>query len=116
MLEGLAETEQALRDRGLGFVIRLGSPDKTALTLAESAALVVCDRGYLRTQRQWHAHFGAKVGRRLIQVEGDVGVPVELASTQNRNRCAYAASETAALRDDSFGHCAANTRAREPSG
>ncbi len=100
MLEGLAETEQVLRDRGLGFVINLGSPDKTALTLAESAALVVCDRGYLRTQRQWHAHFGAKVGRRLIQVEGDVVVPVELASTQTEIGARTLRPKLLRLRDD----------------
>src|SRR5689334_5778157 len=100
MLEGLAETGQAPLDRGLGFVIRLGSPDKTALPLAESAALVVCDRGYLRTQRQWHAHFGAKVGRRLIQVEGDVVVPVELTSTQTEIGARTLRPKLLRLRDD----------------
>jgi deoxyribodipyrimidine photo-lyase len=82
MLHGLAETEQALRARGLGFVIRRGSPDEVALGLAPRAALVVCDRGYLRPQRQWRAHVAAKAGRRVIQVEGDVVVPVDLASTK----------------------------------
>jgi deoxyribodipyrimidine photo-lyase len=83
MLEGLAETEHALRQRGLGLVIRLGSPDDVALDLAERAALVVCDRGYLRPQRNWRARVAAEAGRRVLQVEGDVVVPVELVSTKS---------------------------------
>jgi deoxyribodipyrimidine photo-lyase len=82
MLQGLAETEKALRERGVSLVIRLGSPDEVALSLAQHAALVVCDRGYLRPQRDWHARVAAKAGRRVLQVEGDVVVPVELVSTK----------------------------------
>ena len=82
MLEGLAETEHAVRQRGLGFVIRLGSPDDVALGLAQRATLVVCDRGYLRPQRRWGARIAAEAERRVLQVEGDVVVPVELASTK----------------------------------
>jgi deoxyribodipyrimidine photo-lyase len=82
MLEGLAETKYALRQRGIGFVIRLGSPDDVALNLTQRAALVVCDRGYLRLQREWRARVAAEAGRRVLQVEGDVVVPVELASTK----------------------------------
>jgi deoxyribodipyrimidine photo-lyase len=82
MLEGLAETEHALRQRGLGFFIRLGSPDDVALSLARRAALVVCDLGYLRPQRQWRARVAAEAARRVLQVEGDVVVPAELVSTK----------------------------------
>ncbi len=82
MLEGLAETRQALRRRRLGFVIQLGSPDDIALKLARRAALVVCDRGYLRPQRQWRTRVAAEAGRRVLQVEGDVVVPVELVSAK----------------------------------
>src|SRR5262249_33769018 len=46
------------------------------------AALVVCDRGYLRLQRQWRARVAAEAGRRVLQVEGDVVVPVDLVSTK----------------------------------
>jgi deoxyribodipyrimidine photo-lyase len=82
MLDGLAETERVLRVRGLGFAIRRGSPDKVALELARRAALVVCDRGYLRLQRRWRAEVAAKAGRRVLQVEGEVVVPVELVSAR----------------------------------
>ncbi len=83
MLEGLAETEKALRKRGLGFVIRHGSPDAVVLKLAPRAALIVCDRGYLRPQKQWRAKVAAEAGRRVLQVEGDVVVPVSLVSTKS---------------------------------
>lgn len=80
MLQGLAETAAALRERGIAFVIRRGSPDEVILGLAPRAALIVCDRGYLRAQRQWRKNVAQAAGRRVLQVEGDVVVPVALAS------------------------------------
>jgi deoxyribodipyrimidine photo-lyase len=82
MLEGLAETQQQLRKRGIGFVIRRGSPHHIASQLAHRAALVVCDHGYLTRQKTWRAHVAAHAGRRVISVEADVVVPVELASSK----------------------------------
>ncbi len=82
MLEGLAEAEQGLRARGLGFVVRRGSPANVAIELAQRAALVVCDRGYLRPQKQWYSEVAAKARRRVLQVEGDVVVPIEQVSTK----------------------------------
>jgi deoxyribodipyrimidine photo-lyase len=82
MLEGLSETERALRARGLGFVVRLGRPDEVALDLRHRAALIICDRGYLRPQREWRANLAAKAGRRVLQVEGDAVVPVGLVSAK----------------------------------
>jgi deoxyribodipyrimidine photo-lyase len=81
MLEGLAETERALRARGLGFAIRRGRPDRVILGFAQRAALIVADCGYLRPQREWRREVAAKAGRRFLQVEGDVLVPVGAAST-----------------------------------
>jgi deoxyribodipyrimidine photo-lyase len=83
LLEGLAEAERALRARGIGFVIRRGAPDEVALSLSSSAALVVCDRGYLKPQTAWRAGLAARIDRRLVQVEGDVVVPVEIASPKH---------------------------------
>ena len=45
MLEGLRETALALAKRGIGFVLRSGSPARVAVELAQRACLVVCDRG-----------------------------------------------------------------------
>jgi deoxyribodipyrimidine photo-lyase len=80
MLEGLAETATALRERGIAFVIRRGSPDEVILALAPRAALIVCDRGYLRAQREWRRKVAQAAGRRVLQVESDVVVPAALAS------------------------------------
>jgi len=77
LLEGLAETAEALADRGIKLVLRRGRPDRVAGTLAKDASLVVCDRGYLRHQRHWRTQVARSAGRRMIQVEGDVVVPVE---------------------------------------
>jgi deoxyribodipyrimidine photo-lyase len=83
MLQGLAQVEKALASRGVGFCLRKGSPEHLTLQLAEDAALVVCDRGYLRIQRQWRQTLADHIGRRLVQVEGEVIVPVETASPKH---------------------------------
>ncbi len=80
MLEGLRDVQDALAARGIAFVVRRGSPDAVAIQFAQRAALVVCDRGYLRIQKQWRARLAQSVKCRVLQVEGDVVVPVGHAS------------------------------------
>ena len=80
MLRGLAEVKRRLAERGVGFVIRKVPPHDLARALAADAALVVCDRGYLKIQRTWRARLAEGFDRRLVQVEGDVVVPIERAS------------------------------------
>ena len=80
MLEGLAEVAGDLEARGIRFVLRHGPPDRVALGLAEKAALVVCDRGYLRHQVAWRRTVADGAPCRVVQVESDVVVPVEIAS------------------------------------
>ncbi|MDX1527228.1 MAG: deoxyribodipyrimidine photo-lyase [Gammaproteobacteria bacterium] len=80
MLEGLSETEKALRKRRIKMVTLRSRPDVAALKLAKQASLVVCDRGYLRHQRKWRKRVADEAGRCVMQVEGDAVVPVEAAS------------------------------------
>jgi deoxyribodipyrimidine photo-lyase len=80
MLEGLSEVRDTLHERGIKFVVRKGPPDDVALSLAKQASLIVCDRGYLRHQCQWRDTVAAKAGKRVVQVEGDVVVPVDAVS------------------------------------
>ena len=80
LLEGLAEAAAALHDRGIKFVMRAGAPDQIALDLADQASLVVCDRGYLRHQRDWRKTVAEQADKSVIQVESDVVVPVECVS------------------------------------
>ena len=80
MLEGLADVEKALGERGIKFVVRKGSLDDVALEAGENASLIVTDRGYMRPQRRWREKVAKEAGCLVTQVESDVVVPVELAS------------------------------------
>ena len=80
MLQGLADVEKALDARDITFVLQRGNPAEVALGLADDAALLVCDRGYLRHQRQWRDTVASKAPCPVVQVESDVVVPVELVS------------------------------------
>ncbi len=80
MLAGLAETTSALAERGIKMVAQAGFPPDIAAQLANNAAVLVCDRGYLRHQRRWRADLADEIDCRLVQVEGDVVVPIEVAS------------------------------------
>jgi deoxyribodipyrimidine photo-lyase len=80
MLEGLRETQLALRERGIQLVIWNRSPEVGVAELAKDASLAVTDRGYLRIQREWRNHAAERIGCSLVQVESDAVVPVEEAS------------------------------------
>jgi deoxyribodipyrimidine photo-lyase len=80
MLEGLQDVRRDLTKRGIAFAVYHGNPDDVALACADDAALIVCDRGYLRHQRAWRTRVAGNVHCRFIQVESDVIVPVETAS------------------------------------
>ena len=87
MLEGLQETQTALDKRGIKMVVRKGDPADAALSVGRRASLIVCDRGYLRHQRQWRKKVAQNAGCRVVQIESDVVVPLELVS----NKAEYAA-------------------------
>ncbi|MFC1948118.1 deoxyribodipyrimidine photo-lyase [Chloroflexota bacterium] len=80
MLEGLKETRQKLKDMGIGMTIERTSPEIGVLDQAKNALMVVCDRGYLKIQKQWRSFVSKHVDCPLIEVESDVVVPVETAS------------------------------------
>jgi deoxyribodipyrimidine photo-lyase len=87
MLEGLADVDAALARRDIRFVVYEDSPDEMALSLSGQASIVVCDRGYLRLQRQWRDRVATEAECCVVQVESDAVVPVETAS----DKCEYAA-------------------------
>ena len=80
LLQGLADCRKRLEERGIGFVMRKRSPADIAIDLAGDAALIVLDRGYLAIQKGWYERIAGNAKCRLVQVEGDVVVPVETAS------------------------------------
>ena len=80
MLEGLQETQASLSAQGIKMVIQLGPPAEVAISLGRKAALIVCDRGYLRHQKAWRDQVARSAACRVVQVESDVVVPVEVVS------------------------------------
>jgi deoxyribodipyrimidine photo-lyase len=83
LLQGLADARAGFDRRGIGFCLRKASPAEIAIDLARDAALLVLDRGYLAIQKRWYGEIVAAVKTRIVQVEGDVVVPVEVASTKH---------------------------------
>ena len=53
LIEGLKDVQESLENRGIKMVVRLGDPDEVALKASKTAAILVCDRGYLRHQKAW---------------------------------------------------------------
>ena len=82
MLEGLQTTQKALERRQIKLIVRVGDPVQIALALGHMAALIVCDRGYLRHQRAWRQKLVSKAPCQVVQVESDVIVPLEIVSTK----------------------------------
>ena len=80
MLEGLKETVSSLAERGIKMVIHRGDVPKVALDSGSKAAVIVCDRGYLKHQRQWRQKVARQAVCRVVQVESDVVVAVEVVS------------------------------------
>ncbi len=80
MVQGLRETQQALARRGVRMEIFHGDPDEVALRCGRRAALIVTDRGYLRTQKAWRARVAREAECAVVQIEDNVVVPVETAS------------------------------------
>lgn len=80
MLQGLQETERRLEELGVNFLILDEPPDKGVVELAKDACMVVVDKGYLRTVKQWLWFAAEHVECALVQVEDNVVVPVEEAS------------------------------------
>ncbi len=80
MLEGLGDVARALADLGATFVTRRGHPRDLAVSLAQQAACVVVDRAYLRHLRSWRDHLADHSPVRVVEVDTDLVVPVDLPS------------------------------------
>ncbi len=80
LLEGLAETRRRLAERGVALVVEIGEPQAVAIEWSGRAALVVCDRGYLRHQRAWRRELASRSEVRVVGVEADAVVPADRVS------------------------------------
>jgi deoxyribodipyrimidine photo-lyase len=108
MIEGLAETQASLARMGITLAVLRAEPDEAALFAADGAALVVCDRGYLRHQRRWRVRVAKGSPCAVLQVESDVVVPVAAASAKAEWSAATLRPKILKLRDE----CLAPTPAR----
>ena len=82
MLEGLKEIKQNFESMGIQMVIQHESPDSSTIKLAKDAALVVVDGGQLRIQRKWRINVAKNIPCPLYEVETNLIVPVEEASSK----------------------------------
>ncbi len=82
MLEGLKEVKRNLRSKGIQMLIQHESPDSSTIKSAKDAALVVVDGGQLRIQRKWRRNVAKKIACPLYEVETNLIVPVEQASSK----------------------------------
>jgi deoxyribodipyrimidine photo-lyase len=80
MLEGLKETQETLRGRGIPMVVRRGEPDKEIAAFGRDAAMVVVDDGYVRVERGWRRSAAAALDCPLVEVATNVVVPLAAAS------------------------------------
>ncbi|MBC7783332.1 MAG: deoxyribodipyrimidine photo-lyase, partial [Burkholderiales bacterium] len=77
------DVAKALEARKIKLVVRHGQPHDAALHYGKDAAIIICDRGYLRHQRRWRDTLADQAECRVVQVESDVVVPVEVASDKH---------------------------------
>lgn len=80
MLQGLKEIAQALRERGIGFVLRREPPAQGIVQLAQElrACAVVVDEDYLNIGRSWRADAAQALDVRLFQVDAETVVPARI--------------------------------------
>ncbi|MEF8835296.1 MAG: deoxyribodipyrimidine photo-lyase, partial [Candidatus Thermoplasmatota archaeon] len=82
MLEGLKETKKELGDRDIKLVIKHEHPREGVVKLAKEASLVVVDKAYMDFLRKWREDVAEKVDIPMIEVETDLVVPIEEASSK----------------------------------
>ncbi len=80
MLDGLRDVWEQLSKRGIKFVVRIGDPVQVVTEFSKEASILVTDRGYLSTQREWDRVIAERVKCQFYQIESDVVVPVETSS------------------------------------
>ena len=83
LFESLKDTEENLKKRGIRFIVLDSSPLITKLLeYSKKSVCVVTDRGYLKYLREIREKAAEKILVRMVQVESDVAVPVETASSK----------------------------------
>lgn len=87
MLEGLREVQEILLKFHINFVLKLGSPEKSIVSLLDQAYALIMDQGYLKHQVNWRKKVVETIENNMYQmsvdiVDTDLIVPVHIASTK----------------------------------
>ena len=78
--EGLQDVNRSLSERGIGFQILSGSPVDIIPRIADDACMVVTDQGWIRLQREWRQEVIDTAPCKVVIVETNLIVPVQVAS------------------------------------
>ena len=84
MLEGLQEVNNELKKNNIKMILHYQEDNITPdlLKLAKDAAIVVTDCGYLHFHLEWREKYAEEIPCLMLQVESDIVIPVETASTK----------------------------------
>lgn len=82
MLEGLEETKERLEKRGVQLSIRQGHPETVVPEETQKASMLVTDKAYLDFLKDWRKKISKSIDIGMVEVESDVIVPVETASSK----------------------------------
>lgn len=82
LVDGLNAAGASLENRGIRLVLLPTPAGGEIAGLAADASLVVTDRGYLALHRSWREAAAREISCTLVQVEDNVVVPVETASSK----------------------------------
>lgn len=82
LLEGLFDLSSRLNQRGIKLIVKIGQPDLLVKKFCQEfkVVMLITDRGYLNIGRKWRVEVRKAISVRMIEIESDVVVPVELVS------------------------------------
>ena len=80
MWQGLMEVAAELAQRSIAFTLIHGHPEKTLEILASQACVLITEKAYLKTPRQWRKNLLPNLATQYLEVETEVVVPVETTS------------------------------------
>lgn len=83
MLEGLNEVTNSLKKRKIKMVIQYGDPIQIVKKLNEKSSILILDRCYLRVDKKWQNEVVKESDCKVIRVESNSVVPVEVASDKS---------------------------------
>ncbi|MGL4999818.1 MAG: deoxyribodipyrimidine photo-lyase [Cetobacterium sp.] len=82
MFQGLRDVKNNLKEKGISFIFLTGNLEENIIKVSKNAKIVVWDKAYLKFQREAKKRISNKISSTIIEVEGNVTVPVEVISSK----------------------------------